>query len=144
VVTNNNNTYVCTTSHISTASFNAAFWALIAAQGPIGPTGPSGAMGVLTIQTVTGTTYTVVTGNNAGLIRFTTAASCAVSLPVLSTGFWAVFKNDLASGLITITPSGTTLDGVASVTIDPNTCALIAYNGTNYETIGGVTDGGRF
>jgi hypothetical protein len=142
-VTNAGTTYVCTTSHVSTASFDATKWAVIVTAGPTGAQGPAGSIAALAMRTVTATSYTVVSTDSGGVIRFTTAASCAVSLPTFATGSWIFFKNDLASGLVTITPSATTVDGVTAATVDPSCCALITYNGSNYESLS-TSDGGRF
>jgi|SRR5215469_15629439 len=113
--------------------------------GPIGPAGPSGinAQPAFAINTITLSTYTVAPSDQASVLRFTVAASCAVTLPgALTPGWWAYFDNDL-NGVVTLTPSGSNIDGVASMSIDPACTALLYFNGANYESLG-VTDGGSF
>lgn len=88
------------------------------------------------VNTQTGTTYTVVAADNQRLTTFNNVASVAVTLPQATTaGFTngAVFHfRNLGAGVVTITPTTSTIDGVASLILRTDQSAAVFSNGTNY------------
>jgi hypothetical protein len=85
-----------------------------------------------------GTSYTIAATDEQKLITFTNASPVAVTLPqATTTGFGAgtVFHiRNLAAGLVTITPTTSTIDGVASLSLAANQGIDIYSDGNNYET----------
>jgi hypothetical protein len=98
------------------------------------------------VNTITGTTYsTNVISDLDSLLIFTTAASCAVTLTTTAcaTGWNSTFLNSLATGKITFTPQTGTIDGAASMTLDPKCTVGINFDGTNFQSVT-PSDGGTF
>lgn len=103
------------------------------------------------INAQTGTSYTVVDGDQAKLVTLNNAASQAVTLPQAGAG--ALFKANwfakfmsFGAGTVTITPTTSTIDGLASITLDQFQSVAVVSDGTNYFTergrgITGVTAG---
>lgn len=88
------------------------------------------------VNSQTGTTYTVLISDFGKLITFNNGSPVAVTLPV-ATGFPTdfVFRvQNLGAGLVTITPTTSTIDGAATFTRSQNSGAEIASNGSNYFT----------
>jgi hypothetical protein len=89
----------------------------------------------LSVQT--GTTYAVVITDQGKLLIFNNAAPIAMSVPqavgTFGIGF-NVFVQNRGAGTLTITPTGSTIDGVASVTLDQDEGAWIVSDGANYHT----------
>ena len=87
------------------------------------------------INAQTGTTYTVVSGDQGKLVTFNNAATVAVTLPQatgsFTSGWYADFEN-LGAGTVTITPTTSTVDGAATITLATNQGGRIVSNGTNY------------
>lgn len=96
----------------------------------------------------TGTTYTVLAGDMCSMTTFSNAASIAVTLPQgLNTtatssyttagvvsffrGWWAFYHN-LGAGTVTITPTTSTINGAASLTLTTGQGAIIANLNGNY------------
>lgn len=90
------------------------------------------------VNAQTGTTYTVVTGDRGKLVTLSNAAAVAVTLPQSgSAGFdgnWFAFFQNRGAGTVTITPTTSTVDGAASITLEQNDGILIAGDNTNYFT----------
>lgn len=85
----------------------------------------------------TGTTYTVLTGDRGKTVTFSNAASIAVTLPQAGSGFedgWFFVAKNIGAGTVTITPTTSTVDGAATITLLTGDFAVITSNGTNYET----------
>lgn len=93
------------------------------------------------VNAQTGTTYTVLTGDRSKLVTFSNAAAVAVTLPqAASTGFATNYKfkaMNLGAGTVTITPTTSTIDGAASITLTTNQSIDIFSNETNYFTCRG-------
>lgn len=92
---------------------------------------------VASINAQTGTSYTFVTGDSAKLVTFSNASATAVTLPVATTsGFGAGFSLDtqnLGAGTVTITPTTSTINGVATLVLTTNKGCSITSDGTNYQ-----------
>jgi collagen type I alpha len=90
------------------------------------------------INTQTGTSYTMVAADNQRLLTLNNAAAVAVTLPVASTtGFTngAVFYvRNLGAGVVTITPTTSTIDGASSLQLKTDASVTIFSNGTTYVT----------
>lgn len=114
-------------------------------------TGGGGSSGITT-NAQTGTTYTVLAGDSGKLVTFSNASAIAVTLPQATGSFttgWYVHVENLGAGTVTITPTTSTIDGAATLTLLTNQGALIVSDGTNYSTqrggagtqvISGMTD----
>lgn len=82
-----------------------------------------------------GTSYTVVVDDYGKLVVFNNAASVAVTLPQAVGGFatWnAIFKNE-GIGLVTITPTTSTISGAASLSLKQNEFVQVVSDGVNYR-----------
>ncbi len=85
----------------------------------------------------TGTTYTVLTGDRGKTVTFSNASAIAVTLPQAGSGFedgWFFVAKNIGAGTVTITPTTSTVDGAATITLLTGDFAVITSNGTNYET----------
>src|SRR6516225_1529081 len=100
-----------------------------------------------------GTTYTIANADCGTLNNFSNAASIAVTFPQAGSGgnFAVGWYNDVCSigaGTATITPTTSTIGGVATLVLTTNKCARIVSDGTNYQVVtyggggGGGTPGG--
>ena len=96
-----------------------------------------------------GTTYTIANADCGTLNNFSNAAAIAVTLPQAGSGgnFANGWYNDVCSigaGTATITPTTSTIGGVATLVLTTNKCARIVSDGTNYQvvTYGGGGGGG--
>jgi hypothetical protein len=102
--------------------------------------------GLLSVSTAvnaqTGTTYTFLAGDNGKLVTFSNAAATAVGLPAASTtGFGAgatIKVTNLGVGIVTITPTTSTINGGSSITLQKGQGVTIISDGTNYETVGAL------
>lgn len=100
-----------------------------------------------TINAQTGTTYTFLAGDRGKLVTFSNTSSIAVTLPQAGgTGFgtsWFVDVLNLNTGVVTITPTTSTIDGGATYTLAPGAWARIHSDNTNYRTISGGLKPGK-
>lgn len=85
-----------------------------------------------------GTTYTMQASDNGKLVRFVNTSPIAVTLPQAATaGFTngAVFYvRNQSTGVVTITPTTSTIDGAASLALTRDMGVIIFSDGTNYNT----------
>ena len=91
----------------------------------------------LIVNAQTGTSYTIVTADLSKLVTFSNSSAMAVTLPQAGASFpngWFVHVQNRGSGIVTITPTTSTVDGNATLTLWPEQGALIASDGTNYYT----------
>lgn len=91
-----------------------------------------------------GTTYTVLSSDLGKLVTFANAAAIAVTLPqatvasgAFAAGWTATFENR-GAGLVTITPTTSTINGGASITLSTNQSVKIVSDGTNYFALVGA------
>src|SRR5581483_2510160 len=96
------------------------------------------------VNAQTGTSYTFVSGDNLKLVTFDNASPVAATLPNANTlaVTWAVLVENLGAGVVTITPTTSTIDGGSSVTLNQNQGVVIFGDGTNYFTERGAGSGG--
>lgn len=102
--------------------------------GPITTTGTIAATEVINAQT--GTTYTIQASDAAELVTFTNASPIAVTLPQATGSFAAGFGTTIqnkGAGLVTITPTTSTINGNTTLTIAANTGCDVVSDGTNYQ-----------
>ena len=113
------------------------------AGGPITTTGTL--LQATPVNAQTGTTYTFVAGDCGKLVSQSNASAIADTLPVASTsGFGAGFftkVENTGAGVVTITPTTSTIDGNATVVLNSNQGVEIASDGTNYYTVRGIGAG---
>jgi hypothetical protein len=90
------------------------------------------------VNAQSGTSYTVLGSDLGKLVTLSNAAAVAVTLPQatassgsFAAGWWAEFEN-LGAGLVTITPTTSTINGGANVTLKTNQSIKIISDGTNY------------
>lgn len=92
-----------------------------------------------TIRNVTGTSDTILDADRGKLIDVANASSVAQALPragVSSSflaGWYATIRNS-GAGTITLTPTTSTIDGAATLTIRPGQTYSIRSDGTNYKS----------
>lgn len=97
------------------------------------------------VNAQSGVTYTFLTSDLDQLVTFTNASPVAVTLPQATAetgGFpsgWQVFISNQAGGAVTITPTTSTIDGVASIVLQQYEGLQIVSDGTNYFTVRGTT-----
>lgn len=85
----------------------------------------------------TGTTYTYVAGDQGKLVTHTNAAAIAGTLPIASSlpnGWWADIQN-VGAGALTITPTTSTINGVAALVLRAGQGVHIVGDGSNYFTL---------
>jgi hypothetical protein len=84
----------------------------------------------------TGTTYIYAKGDKGKLVTHTNAAAIAGTLPVASTtgaGWWMDVQNR-GAGVLTITPTTSTIDGATSLVLLTGQGIHLVSDGTNYYT----------
>lgn len=93
-----------------------------------------------TPSTNSGASYSYVDGDRGTYYSFTNSAA-AITLPTpaptaLGAGWWATTKNG-GTGTVTLTPTGATIDGAASLVLTPGQSIDLFSDGTNYVTARG-------
>jgi hypothetical protein len=93
---------------------------------------------ISSVNAQTGTTYTMLASDVWKLVTFSNASPIAVTLPQATTaGFTAgtVFPvRNLGPSIVIITPTTSTIDSAASLSLAANDSALIYSNGAHYVT----------
>lgn len=84
--------------------------------------------------------YTAVAGDSGQLISFTSSGAVTLTLPAMPpSAKWFIAVQNVGAGVLTVSPNGLDLDGVAtSLTLNQNQGVLIYTDGTNYFTERGV------
>lgn len=96
----------------------------------------------IAINTQTGTTYVYVDGDRGKLVTHSNGSAVAGTLPqagassTFVAGWFANVAN-LGAGTVTITPTTSTIDGAASITLLTNESIGIISDGANYFTVRG-------
>lgn len=88
------------------------------------------------INAQAGTSYTIQASDAAKLVTFSNASAIAVTLPQATGSFgtgYAIDVQNLGAGLVTITPTTSTINGAATLTVPTNTGCSISSDGTNYQ-----------
>ena len=97
---------------------------------------------VISVNAQAGTSYTVLSSDRGKLVTLTNASAVAVTLPQAGSsfpvGWFAEFENR-GAGLVTITPTTSTINGGATVTLSTNQSLKIISDGTNYFALLGKT-----
>lgn len=98
---------------------------------------------LVSVNAQTGTTYTILASDRGKLVTLSNAGAIAVTLPVATgAGFpagWSAFISNIGAGTATLTPTTSTIDGAASLTLATNASILLVSDGTNYFTVRGRT-----
>lgn len=98
----------------------------------------------LIVNAQTGTTYTYLTGDYGKLVTHTNGSAIAGTLPQAGASFpanWFMFVQNRGAGVLTITPTTSTIDGAATLVLNQNEGALIVSDGSNYFTARGKATG---
>ncbi len=97
---------------------------------------------VVSVNAQAGTSYTVLSSDRGKLVTLANAAAVAVTLPqagvTFPAGWYAEFENR-GAGTVTITPTTSTINGGASITLATNNSVKIISDGTNYFALLGKT-----
>lgn len=86
----------------------------------------------------TGTTYTVLTTDFRKLVTHSNGSPVAVTLPQAGASFpsaWFYLTLNKGAGVVTITPTTSTINGATTLTLNQNEAAIIFSDGTNYIAI---------
>ncbi|WP_374653124.1 hypothetical protein [Dongia sp.] len=92
--------------------------------------------GSLGVKVVSATTYTILASDIGKLLVFTSATGCAVTLPQAIGAFaspWWIECQNAGTGSLVITPTTSTIDGAAALTITPNSGAELRSDSANYR-----------
>jgi hypothetical protein len=120
------------TGQSATLFFNGTNWSMLKGAGSGGGSAGGG------VNNQTGTSYTVVSGDNGKLLTISNAAPFALTLPNAPTLTpAATFYTDVenrGAGLVTLTPTTSTIDGLASITLPTDRGLRVFSDGTNYFT----------
>jgi hypothetical protein len=89
------------------------------------------------VNAQTGTTYTFLATDYGKLVTFNNAASIAVTLPQATGSFnpWGTQVVNLGAGVVTITPTTSTICGASTLALAQNQSAYIVGDGTNYQCV---------
>jgi hypothetical protein len=90
-----------------------------------------------------GATYTIAASDYGQLVTFNNAASIAVTL-AQATGSFATFNVNvvnLGAGVVTVTPTTSTINGASSITVSQNQSLWIFSDGTNWQVAKGYGSG---
>lgn len=89
------------------------------------------------IDAQTGTSYTVLSSDAGNIVTFNNSSAVAVTLPQATTnGFTSGFSftaQNLGAGQVTITPTTSTINGAATLTLLQHESCQITSDGTNYQ-----------
>lgn len=111
----------------------------------VGSTSYLGANESLPRNAQTGTSYTVLTGDRGKHVTYANASAIAVTLPQANgTTFgagWFSFHENVGDGLVTITPTTSTINGASTLRLSKNQWALITSDNTNYRALVGGAAG---
>lgn len=102
-------------------------------------------LGKISANSQSGTTYIYASADCSRNTFFSNAGAVAVTLPQAGTSFpngcQLPSKND-GAGSVTVTPTTSTIDGAASITLTTGQSVVIVSDGTNYKTEGRGTASG--
>lgn len=92
---------------------------------------------VFGVNAQVGVTYTVLDSDRFKLITFNSTSAVAVTLPQAGVGGnfvsgWATVVENISTGIVTITPTASTINGMATIVLAPFQHAWIISNGANY------------
>lgn len=110
--------------------------------GAVGLGGSVTVNAALAVNSQTGPSYTVVAGDGGKFVTLSNGSAVGVTLPQATGAFgagWYVRMRNLGSGVVTITPTTSTIDGAANVVLQTGQGLVIASDGANYQTWRGFT-----
>ena len=93
------------------------------------------------INAQTGGSYTIVAGDQGKLVTFSNSGTVGITLPQATGSFttgWSAVLQNVGTGVVTITPTTSTIDGAASLVLYPGQGVMLASDGTNYSTFRGT------
>ena len=97
---------------------------------------------VVSVNPQVGTSYTVLSSDRGKLVTLTNAAAIAVTVPqagvAFPAGWWADFEV-LGAGAATFTPTTSTVNNGASVSLATKQSFRLVSDGTNYFALLGMT-----
>lgn len=99
------------------------------------------AQDLVAVNAQVGTTYTLLNTDRSKLLTFKNAAAIAVTLPVIGATFplgWQCLISNQGAGTATLTPTTSTIDGAASLTLTTGQGVTLISDGTNYFTVRGL------
>lgn len=90
-----------------------------------------------TVNAQTGTTYSTQIGDYGKLVTINNASSVVVTLPQATGSFsvFNVFYSTIGVGAAVITPTTSTINGAASLTLTSGQAAWVVSDGTNYQVV---------
>ena len=98
------------------------------------------------VNVQSGTSYTFLVSDGGRLVSQSNASAIADTLPQANSSTfvanWWVDVQNTGAGTVTITPTTSTIDGAATLTLTTNQGVRIVSNGTNYFTQRGIGGGG--
>lgn len=86
-----------------------------------------------------GANYGVQVGDRAACVEWTGGAGGVFTLPTVATAGsdWFCYIKNSGTGILTLSPQGgSTIDGTANKTFNPNDSAIVCCDGTNFFTMG--------
>ncbi len=92
------------------------------------------------VNSQTGTSYTYLTGDRAKLVIHSNASAIAATLPQPGASFpagWFMFVQNRNAGVLTITPTSSTIDGSATLVLVQGQGVLVVSDGTNWFVMSG-------
>jgi hypothetical protein len=96
--------------------------------------------GALEVNRQTGTSYTVLSTDRGKLVSLANASTIALTMPIATGAFgsgWSAWIQNTGAGSVVITPTTSTIDGAANLTLTTDQGILVASDGTNYWTMRG-------
>lgn len=96
------------------------------------------------VNAQTGTSYTYLTTDFRKLVTHSNGSAIAGTLPQAGASFpagWFMFVQNRGAGVLTITPTTSTIDGAATLVLSQNEGAIVISDGTNYFTLRGKATG---
>jgi hypothetical protein len=90
------------------------------------------------VNAQTGTSYALLTTDYGQLVTLSNTAAVAVTLSQATTaGFspWNVTLCNLNTGVVTVTPTTSTIGGQTTLVLGINNCARVVSDGTNYQVM---------
>lgn len=86
----------------------------------------------------TGTSYGIISTDREKLVTFNNAGAVAATIPQAGSSFpdgWRVYLKNKGVGLVTLTPSTSTIDAASSITLSQNESCILYSDGSNYHRI---------
>ena len=127
---------------VTSVSPSSGLTSTVSAVAPGSPITTSGSLySAQTVNAQSGTSYSIQNDDRAKLITFSNSAAQAVTIPQagasseFQTGWYADIRNKSTglAGIVTITPTTSTIGGAATYVLGPGSAVRIVSDGTNYQ-----------